>query len=63
MEAAPKCAGSQTTTRIKLRKCDETSGENPEKSVVSFFRVRSPTAQRRGINSESFRESLLTERY
>ena len=40
MEVAPKALVRKTTTRIKLRKCDETSGENPEKSVVSFFRSR-----------------------
>ena len=55
------CGGSpqmrwfaQTTTRTKLRKCDETSGENPEKSVVSFFCVKSPTAQRRVSTPKAF---------
>ena len=36
----------------------------PEKSLVSLLSsVQEPTAQRRAINSESFRESLSTERY
>ena len=61
-EKPPPFAGSPNydTNQIAQMRRDFWGKPGEERS---FFFRQEPTAQRRAINSESFRESLLTERY